>query len=68
MYDFENLSQTLRFDSPELCTTRTQVLDYFNAMHKVVDKDHLIFTFEADSNFNDADNRLMDQLCVQAPS
>lgn len=64
MYDFENLSQTLRFDAPELCTCRTQVLDYFDAMHDVIQPDHLIFQFEKEMKFNDADRMMIDNLCV----
>ena len=65
MFSFNKLSETLRFDAPELCTTRTQILDYFDAMEKVVDKDHMIFSFEEKTTFSDPELRLVDQLCVQ---
>lgn len=46
MGNFQEESEYLKFYSPETAAARTQVLDYFNQMKKVIDSDHMIFNFD----------------------
>lgn len=63
--NFAEESEFLKFSNPEATAARTQVLDYFHEMKNVVSDDHMMFTFEKGSSFNDADNLFIDQICIQ---
>lgn len=43
---FIQLSEEMRFSTPELVTARTRVLDYFVAQRKLIDDSHILFQFE----------------------
>jgi hypothetical protein len=65
MGNFQEESEYLKFISPETASARTQVLDYFNQMKKVVDNDHMMFNFDRTSECTSADKTFIDQICVQ---
>ena len=62
---FEEESEYLKLSHPESAVARTQVLDYFHQMKKVVSPNHMLFSFEKGSELNAADKRYVDQLCMQ---
>ena len=63
--NFATESEYLRFASPELNTTRTQVLDYFTQQRPaLVQDDHVLFNFEYGMALSPAENRLLSQLCL----
>lgn len=63
--DFAEESEYLKFATPEAAAARTQVLDYFYQMKKVVRPDHLLFQFDKSNDCGPGDKRFMDQLCLQ---
>ena len=62
---FEEESEYLKLSYPESAVARTQVLDYFLQMKKVVSTDHMLFTFEKGSECCSGEKTYIDQLCVQ---
>jgi hypothetical protein len=62
---FEDESEYLKLSTPEAAVARTQVLDYFHQMKKLVSPDHMIFNFENGSECHVADKQYADQLCLQ---
>ena len=63
--NFEGESEYLLLRTPEDAAARTQVLDYFNQMKKVVDPAHMIFAFEKGCQCSEADAMYVDQVCLQ---
>ena len=62
---FEEESEYLKLSTPEASVARTQVLDYFHQMKKVVSPDHILFSFEKGSDCCVADRLYVDQICLQ---
>ena len=62
---FAEESEYLKFVSAETTAARTQVLDYFHQMKKVVPKENFIFRFNESSDVSISDKRYIDQLCLQ---
>ena len=62
---FEEESEYLKLSTPEAAVARTQVLDYFHQMKKVVSPDHILFSFEKGSECCIADRLYVDQICLQ---
>ncbi len=59
---FAEYSAFMKFSAPDLCTTRTRVLDYFYAQRLTVENPNLIFDWERSlepGNFT----KVIDQLC-----
>lgn len=63
--NFAEESEYLKFSSPETAAARTQVLDYFYQLKKVVPEDHMMFQWEHGCECGNADKMYIDQLCVQ---
>ena len=61
---FEEESEYLKLSTPETAVARTQVLDYFHQMKKVVSSDHMLFGFE-NMDCSDTDKKFIDQMCLQ---
>lgn len=62
--NFSEESEYLKFCSPEATTARTQVLDYFYDMKKLVPDSHMMFKFETSNEICAADKMFVDQLCL----
>ena len=62
---FEEESEYLKLSTPESAVARTQILDYFHQMKKVVSPDHMLFSFERGCDCHPADKSFADQLCLQ---
>jgi hypothetical protein len=62
---FAEESDYLQLLTPEATAVRTQVLDYFYNMKKVIKEDHLLFNFEKSRAFGTGDSEFIDQLCIQ---
>ena len=63
--NFAEESEYLKFSNPETTTARTQVLDYFYELKSIVDDSHMLFTYELQNQFNQADHMFIDQICIQ---
>jgi hypothetical protein len=61
---FEEESEYLKLSYPESAVARTQVLDYFLQMKKVVNPDHMLFCFDG-MDCSDVDKKYIDQMCLQ---
>jgi hypothetical protein len=61
---FEEESEYLKLSTPEAAVVRTQVLDYFHQMKKVVPSDHMLFTFN-NMECSVTDKKFIDQICLQ---
>ena len=58
-------SEYLQFNTPEMSSARTQVLDYFVQLKLIVHDDHVMFRFDRGSECGSAETRFMNQICVQ---
>lgn len=65
MGSFAEESEFLKFPTPETTSARTQVLDYFNELKKVIDDEYMLFCFEKGNQCRDPEKKYIDQLCVQ---
>jgi hypothetical protein len=65
MGSFAEESEYLKFTTPENAAARTQVLDYFHELKKIVDDDYMLFNFETGNKCQVAERRFIDQVCVQ---
>jgi hypothetical protein len=65
MANFGEESEYLKFSLPEAAAARSQVLDYFHQMKKIVPADHILFNFDKTTDVTIPDRRFMDQLCLQ---
>lgn len=63
--NFAEESEYLKFTTPESTAARTQVLDYFHDLNKLIPPDHLIFKFDAGLAVHNSDKLFIDQLCLQ---
>ena len=61
---FEEESEYLKLSTPESAVARTQVLDYFHQMKKIVSSDHMLFSFE-NMDCSTTDKMFIDQICLQ---
>ena len=61
---FEEESEYLKLSFPESAVARTQVLDYFHQMKKVIKQSHILFGFE-NMECSSTDRKFIDQLCLQ---
>ena len=58
-------SEYLQFNTPETVAARTQVLDYFAQIRKVISPDHLMFRFDRTSKPSAGELTFVNQICVQ---
>ena len=63
--NFAEESEFLKFTTPEATSARTQVLDYFYSMKKIVPSDNMMFKFHNGNECSAADMKFIDQLCLQ---
>jgi hypothetical protein len=63
--NFAEESEYLKFSTPETTAARTQVLDYFQQLKKIIPPDNWMFKFEDSNACGDAEKRYIDQLCLQ---
>jgi hypothetical protein len=61
---FEEESEYLKLSTPESAVARTQVLNYFYQLKKVIPPDHMLFSFE-NMECSVTDKKFIDQICVQ---
>ena len=64
MGKFAYESEYLQFTTPETVSARTQVLDYFNDMTKIVRRDHVMFDFDRSNAVGRGEKRFFHQLCL----
>ena len=57
-------TETSMFLAPELSKVRTQILDYFVQLRKLIRDDHILFQFERSMKFGPGEHMLMTQLCL----
>lgn len=57
-------SEHAAFTSPELCTARTQILDYFAQQKAFLTEQTTIFRFERHMSFTAGDINMMNQICL----
>ena len=62
--NFAEESEYLKFCCPEATAARTQILDYFNDIRKVVTDDHMMFRFEVTNEISVADKTFIDQIAL----
>ena len=62
--NFAEESEYLKLTCPETTAARTQVLDYFYDMKKVVSDDHMLFKFDYTSEITTADKLFIDQIAI----
>eukprot|EP01050_Picozoa_sp_SAG11_P029516 SAG11_NODE_8337_length_1027_cov_0.904095_2_plen_189_part_01 len=57
-------SENLKFNTPELTILRTQVLEYFEQLQKILKSDHVLFQFERSTHFPETEKQYITQLCL----
>lgn len=65
MANFGEESEYLKLSLPEAAAARTQVLDYFLQIKRIIPEDHLLFNFDKTVDCTIPDRRYIDQLCLQ---
>lgn len=63
--EFASESEYLQFNTPELSSARTQVLDYFTQLKFIVADDHMMFRFDKGSMCGPAETRYINQVSLQ---
>jgi hypothetical protein len=58
-------SEYLQFNTPEMASARTQVLDYFVQLKLIVPEDHIMFRFDKGCECGPAETKFMNQICLQ---
>ncbi|CAM9179352.1 unnamed protein product, partial [Ectocarpus fasciculatus] len=65
MGQFAFESEYLQFNTPEMSSARTQVLDYFSQLKLIVMDDHVMFKFEKGLVCGQAETAFIRQICIQ---